>query len=123
MKSSMANGHLSSVDEQGKSRALFALLLLTFLNFINYIDRNVLYSVLELVKAQFSVSDTQLGLLGPAFLIAYTIASPIFGPLGDRYTRRYLIAAGVAFWSLATALSGLAGSFGALFASRACIGV
>jgi MFS family permease len=47
----------------------------------------------------------------------------VFGPLGDRYTRRYIIAAGVAVWSVATATCGLAGSFWALFASRACIGV
>src|SRR5215470_17471497 len=96
------------VNSTPQHRALFALSLLTFLNFINYIDRNVLYSVLELVKHEFQVTDAQLGLLGPAFLIAYTLASPIFGPLGDRYTRRYLIAAGVAVWSFATASCGFA---------------
>lgn len=109
--------------EFSRSKALWALGLLTFLNFMNYIDRNVLYSVVDLVKEDFRISDTLLGSLGPAFLIAYTIASPVFGPLGDRLTRRYLIAAGVAFWSFATASGGFAGSFGALFASRACIGV
>ena len=85
-----------------RGRAAFTLGLLTFLNFINYIDRNVLYSVIDLVKADFKVADTMLGSLGPAFLIAYTLASPAFGPLGDRVTRRYPIAAGVAFWSFAT---------------------
>src|SRR5437867_7022303 len=80
-----------------RSRAAWALGILTFLNFINYIDRNVLYSVVDLVKADFRLSDALLGSLGPAFLIAYTIVSPAFGPLGDRFTRRYLIASGVFF--------------------------
>ena len=96
-----------------RRRVFGALAILTGLNFLNYIDRNVLYSVLDLVKADFKVSDTLLGSLGPAFLVAYTFAAPVFGPLGDRYVRRYIIAAGVVFWSLATASCGLAGSFAA----------
>src|SRR5262249_25939364 len=110
-------------DRIPRARALWALALLTALNFLNYIDRNGLYSVVDLVKADFGASDTLLGSLGPAFLIAYTLASPAFGPLGDRFRRPPLIAAGVFFWSLMTATCGLANTFWSLFGSRACIGV
>jgi len=47
----------------------------------------------------------------------------VFGALGDRFARPRLIAFGVACWSVATSLAGFAGSFGALLAARASVGV
>jgi predicted MFS family arabinose efflux permease len=57
------------------------------------------------------------------FLLVYTFAAPLFGTLGDQRSRPRLIALGVACWSIATALSGFAGSYLALFAARASVGV
>jgi MFS transporter, Spinster family, sphingosine-1-phosphate transporter len=57
------------------------------------------------------------------FVIVYMLASPLFGTLGDRSGRPRLLAAGVAIWSVATALGGLARSFLGLFAARAAVGV
>jgi MFS family permease len=57
------------------------------------------------------------------FLVVYTLTAPIFGALGDRRSRPRLIAFGVACWSFATALSGFAGSYLALFVARASVGV
>ena len=51
------------------------------------------------------------------------LASPISGYLGDRMPRRYLVAAGVVLWSLATGASGLATTFAALMVARACMGI
>ena len=59
----------------------------------------------------------------PAFLIVFTLAAPVFGALGDRRSRPHLIAFGVGCWSVATALSGLAGSFATLLAARAAVGI
>ena len=57
------------------------------------------------------------------FLIVFALVAPIFGSLGDRRSRPRLIAFGVGCWSVATALSGFAGNFAALFAARASVGV
>ncbi len=54
-----------------------------------------------------SVSDTYGGLLQTAFIVSYMLLSPIFGYLGDRYTRKYIIAIGILLWSVFT----LVGSF------------
>jgi MFS family permease len=57
------------------------------------------------------------------FLLVYMLTAPVFGALGDRRSRPRLIAAGVACWSLATALSGLAASYAALITARAAVGI
>jgi MFS family permease len=56
-------------------------------------------------------------------MIVYTIAAPLFGAWGDRGSRTRPIAIGVLLWSLATVLSGLAQSYGQLFAARALVGI
>ena len=53
------------------------------------------------------VNDTEGGLLQTAFIVSYMLFSPLFGYLGDRYTRKYIMAIGILLWSLFT----LAGSF------------
>ena len=49
-----------------------------------------------------SVDDTYGGLLQTAFIVSYMLLSPIFGYLGDRYTRKYIIAFGILLWSAFT---------------------
>jgi MFS family permease len=101
-----------------------ALAILAFINLFNYLDRYVLSALLETLKhSELALSDTQLGLLMFGFLIVYSVTAPMFGALGDRFSRPRLIAFGIGCWSVATALSGLAGSFAALFAARASVGV
>src|SRR5262245_32138235 len=106
-----------------RRQATYGLVLLTLLNFFNYIDRFILASVLPRVKTDLVLSDFQLGLLSNGFLVAYFLTSPLFGRLGDRGSRTKLVAAGVAAWSVATALAGFARSFGQLFSARAFVGV
>jgi len=74
---------------------VFALTVLTFINLFNYLDRMMLSAILEPVKRDLGFSDSKLGLIGVAFVIVYTITSPIFGSLGDRKKRPPLIALGV----------------------------
>ena len=104
-------------------RATYALAVLTFINLFNYVDRWVLAAVVEPIKHELKLSDTQLGLLSLGFLIVYTAASPIFGTLGDKRKRPPLIAIGVAIWSIATALAGFARGFASLFIARSTVGV
>jgi MFS family permease len=114
-----------SLPGPGPARgAKFALAVLTLLNLFNYLDRYVLASLFESLKAsELHLSDTQLGALFTAFLVVYMLTSPIFGRLGDRAPRPRLLAAGVAVWGVATALGGFARSFAGLFAARATVGV
>jgi MFS family permease len=107
----------------GETDRLNALTILTVINFLNYIDRYVVASVFEPIKRDLLLSDVELGWVLSAFMITYAITSPVFGRLGDLFTRKYLIAAGVTLWSCATACAGLARSFWQLFVPRAFVGV
>ncbi|HVO25069.1 MAG TPA: MFS transporter [Candidatus Margulisiibacteriota bacterium] len=100
-----------------------ALAILTVINFLNYIDRYVVASVFEPIKRELHFSDVELGWVLSAFMIAYAVTSPVFGRLGDLFTRKYLIAAGVGLWSCATAGAGLARSFWQMFVPRAFVGI
>ena len=89
-----------------------ALFLLLAINLFNYLDRYILAALLPRIEADFLINDpnakTKLGLLTTAFLVAYMLLSPLFGLLGDRMPRWWLIAIGVVIWSLASGASGLA---------------
>jgi MFS family permease len=100
-----------------------ALALLLAINLFNYIDRYVLAAVLPKVGEQFGVGKRDQGLSTSMFLITYTVIAPLFGWLGDRWSRWKLIAIGVILWSLASGGTGLATSFGLLLLTRALIGV
>ncbi|MBI5485682.1 MAG: MFS transporter [Deltaproteobacteria bacterium] len=113
---------LPASDNQ-RSQARYALALLLSVNLLNYIDRQALYAVFPLIKADLNLSDTALGFLGSAFMFCYMLTAPLFGRLGDRINRVRLAAGGLAVWSLATMLSGLASSYRTLLAARALVGV
>jgi len=100
------------------------LAVLTLINLFNYLDRFVVASLVESLRAsELKLSDTQSGALMTGFIVVYMVASPFFGVLGDRGSRPRLLALGVFVWSLATAAAGLARSFAALFAARAAVGI
>jgi predicted MFS family arabinose efflux permease len=103
--------------------AVFALAVLTGINLFNYIDRNVVSGVEESVKHALTLSDKEAGSLVFGLVIVYTLTAPVFGTLGDRRGRTRLVALGVAAWSVATALAGLATGFWSLFAARSAVGV
>jgi MFS family permease len=97
--------------------------LLAVAHLISFIDRFLMSLLMEPLKADMSLSDTQLGLLqGTGFVILYTIAAVPLGLMADRVNRRNLIIAGIVVWSIATGLCGLANSFGSLFLARLGVG-
>ena len=101
-----------------------ALAVLTAINLFNYLDRWIVAALAESMKhSELHLSDTQLGALMTGFLIVYMLAAPLFGRLGDTRSRNRLLAVGVAIWSVATALAGLARSYIGLFAARAAVGI
>lgn len=101
----------------------YALTLLLAVNLLNYIDRQVLYAVFPLIKADLRLSDTALGFLGSSFMLCYMLSAPLLGWLGDRLSRVRLAAAGLLVWSLATSLAGFANGYQALLAARTCVGI
>ena len=101
-----------------------ALVVLTLINLFNYLDRWIVAALAESMKhSELRLSDTQLGSLMTGFIIVYMIVAPLFGLLGDARSRTRLLGLGVAIWSVATALAGLATSYASLFAARAAVGV
>src|SRR5450759_1302637 len=93
------------------------------INFLNYMDRYVGAAASPLIQKEFHLSDSQVGLLGSAFLLVYALAALPFGYWADRGVRRTVVAAGVAIWSVATLFTGFARSFPQLFLSRAVRGI
>ena len=110
------------------SGARSALFLLLAINLFNYIDRQVLAALEPDIRATFFASNdanamTKTGLLGDAFFITYMLCAPILGLLADRISRWLIIGSAVILWSLASGGSGLAATFGILFATRVCVGI
>jgi MFS family permease len=99
------------------------LFILTGLNLFNYIDRFVLSAVLPPLQKDLGMNDGQAGRLVTAFMIGYFITSPVFGWLGDRCARKWLIAAGILVWSVGTILTGFAATFAILVGFRVLVGV
>ncbi|MCA9651493.1 MAG: MFS transporter [Myxococcales bacterium] len=114
---------VSGAQVPTRRAALAILLVLTAINFVNYLDRYVLFAVLEPMSQELGLRDSQSGLLGTAFILVYAIASPFLGQLGDRASRKRITAVSVTIWSLATVGSGLAQGYGTLFAMRAMVGI
>ncbi|MEY2498271.1 MAG: transporter, Spinster family, sphingosine-phosphate transporter [Verrucomicrobiota bacterium] len=108
--------------------ALTALALLLGINLFNYIDRFVLAAVEPNIRAAFFAPGdpnamAMTGLLAPAFLFTYMLSAPILGFLSDRFSRWIIIGICVILWSFATAASGFAVTFVALFATRIFVGI
>ena len=102
----------------------YALSVLVVVYTFNFIDRQILSILLEPIKRDLGLSDTQLGLLtGFAFALFYaTLGIPI-ARFADRSNRRNLIALALTIWSAMTALSGLAQNFWHLLLARIGVGV
>ncbi len=98
--------------------------VLVIVYIFNFIDRQIVTILAEEIKADLGISDAQIGFLyGTAFAVFYAIFGIPLGKLADNWTRKNLIAVGIGFWSLMTALSGTARSFASLAAYRVGVGV
>jgi predicted MFS family arabinose efflux permease len=105
-------------------RRRYAVGLLLAVFTVNFMDRQILGVLMPPIKAEFGVSDTLLGLLaGPAFTLFYSTLGIPLAVLADRGSRRRLITTCLGLFSLMTALSGFATSFGQLLAARIGVGV
>ena len=120
---SLGPGLLRRVKGERPLRPAWALAALTGINLFNYLDRQVLPAVLTPLKEELRLSDSALGLLSVAFMLGYFLTAPAFGYLGDRMSRKGLIAAGVLVWSMGTLLSGWAPNLVSLLLFRIMVGL
>lgn len=110
--------------EPGGPYARYVLGVLIVVYVFNFLDRQIVSILAERIKADLGVSDAQIGYLyGTAFAVFYAVFGIPLGRLADVWDRRRLIAAGLAFWSAMTALSGLARTFAQLALARVGVGV
>ena len=99
------------------------LIVLTLIATVQFFDRALMVVVMEPIKREFALSDSQLGLLaGFSYAAAFALAGIPLGWIADRTNRRNLLALLLAGWSALVALAGSAGSFAALVATRVGIG-
>jgi MFS family permease len=89
---------------------------------VEFLHRQLLAVAQPSLLPDLGLSDTEAGLLVFGFAVAYAMSALGFGRLADRANRRNLYAAGIATWSVATALGAVTGSFAALLATRVLAG-
>ena len=113
-----------ALDQAPGAYAYYVLSMLFLVLATSLIDRNVLGILLEDIKSELQISDTQLGLLtGPAFAVTNAIAGIPLARLADRWSRRDIVAWGLLSWSGLTALQGLTRTFGMLLVTRIGVGI
>ncbi len=99
------------------------LVLLTAVYTINVSDQFLLSSMFPLLKREFGLSDTALGILSGSYLISVTLGTVPFGALADRYSRTRIIAWGTAAWGVTMIFTGLASGFVMLLLGRMVLGL
>jgi MFS family permease len=122
-----ATGDASNVQASARgdwnATACYSLGFLTLISAFNYLDRSLLGLALPSIKAEMAVSDTALGLVsGLAFVLFYSLLGVPIAWLADRWNRRNIIAAGFAFWSLMTLVTGWVANIWQLAAARFLMG-
>ena len=106
-----------------RSRAGFALAILFAINLLNFYDRFMFGALAEPIRKEWALSDAQIGWLSTAFTLLYAAVGLPLGRLADRSKRPRMLGIGVALWSVLTAASGVAWSYGSLFAARLGVGI
>jgi MFS family permease len=120
----MASTPALTTEEISGGYRWYVLALLTLTSAFSVADRLVFGILVQDIKAEFKLSDFELGLLGGlAFSLIYVLAGFPAARLADRSTRKTIVAFAISFWSLMTAACGMATGFWTLFLARTGVGV
>jgi len=104
--------------------AWLVVFILCLAQVVSFIDRQVISLLVEPIKQDLGISDTQISLLqGFAFALFYSLVAIPIGRLVDARHRKGIIAIGIALWSIATFACGLAKVFWQLFVGRMFVGI
>lgn len=102
----------------------YALALVSLMQAISLLDRQILAILAPAIKADLEIGDAEMGMLyGTVFALFYALFSLPLGRIADGWIRTKLLAYCLAFWSAATALSGVATSFAMLATARLGVGI
>lgn len=116
-----------AAHSQGHSTPAYRGLVLAMLLLVytfNFLDRQILGILVQPIKAEFQLTDTQLGALGGvAFALLYSTLAVPLALLADRTSRTWVVTASLTIWSGFTAMCGLASGFWSLFALRVGVSV
>ena len=119
-----ANRDTRKIPRQELSYAWYTVGVLTLAYTFSYIDRSILSLMVGPVRADLGLSDTRFSLLhGLAFAVFYTIMGIPIARLADAGNRKHIIAIGIFFWSLMTAVCGVCKNFWQLFLARIGVGL
>ena len=108
----------TSKFHEGKMYKWEVLLLLWMAYLLNQGDRQVFNTVLPAIRDSLNLTDTSIGLIATMFNLAFAIAVPIGGWLGDRFSRKWVVTLSVLFFSVSTMFTGMATTFIGLVALR-----
>ena len=104
--------------------AWWALVLVALTNAVSLLDRQILAILAPAIKADLKIGDAEMGLLfGTVFALFYALFSLPLGRLADGWVRTRLLTLSILFWSVATALGGMASGFALLALSRLGVGI
>jgi MFS family permease len=120
---SVADARAQAQGWPARSAAYYGLFVIILATALNFLDAQIFSMMAPRIKADFHLTDEQLGfLLGPANIIFYVLVGIPLARLVDIYPRKYVLAGGITLIGGITALGGLAQSFVQLFMSRMLIG-
>ncbi|MEZ5351456.1 MAG: MFS transporter [Bryobacteraceae bacterium] len=100
-----------------------AIFIFALTNTLSFLDRQLLVAVAPTLRAEFDLSNAQIGLLGTAFSIPYALSAPVSGFLIDRLGLNRAVSAALSLWSLAGIATGFSGSFAGLVLCRGALGI
>ncbi|MFO0949273.1 MAG: MFS transporter [Planctomycetota bacterium] len=98
------------IEPRAKSSATYkwaVVGMLWFICFFNYADRQAVYSVFPLLEEEFQFTKTEQGWIAAAFMWVYALTAPFAGQVGDRFSRKYVILAGLFVWSAVTGFTAI----------------
>ena len=114
----------TSIERPKRFYSWYVVGLLSLLSIVSYADRLILGILVDPVKAELQVNDTQMGfLLGMSFSFVYATLALFLANVADKHNRRNLIVAGVLVWSVMTSASAFSNGFWQLAFCRLGVGL
>src|SRR5258705_10594733 len=112
------------MSQKSQQQSLWLSVVVLFaINILNFYDRHVPGALVEPMRKEFHLNDSQIGLIGSAFIWIYAIVGVPLGRIADFASRKKLLAWGVVIWTAMTASAGLATTYATLLLSRVGVGV
>ena len=113
----------SSLPYPDRRYAWFVVFVLILASLIAFIDRQVVAIVVDPIKEDLGVGDTEIGWLYGVFALFYAFAALPIASLADRKSRKHIIAIGIFLWSLMTIACGLTRNFWQILFARIWVGI